>query len=100
MIRNRILASALLLGLSAAAFSTSANAAPCRDAHGRFVTCSASAAKPHATKAAVATTRKATPAKAAPARTAAKTVAKAKPASKPAKVASTGAKKAATSPKG
>ncbi len=99
MIRNRILASAMLLGLSAAAFSTSANAAPCRDAHGRFVTCAAAAAKPHAAKTALTTTRKATPAKATATRTLAKSTAKAKPVSKPAKVASTGAKRAVTPPK-
>lgn len=59
MNRTRTLATALLLGLSTAAFAMPASAAPCRDAHGRFTACTGAAAT-----------------KAKPARTAARTAAK------------------------
>lgn len=61
MNRIRTIATALLLGLSATAVSMPANAAPCRDAHGRFTACTgAAAAKANPTKPAKVASRAAT----------------------------------------
>lgn len=67
MNRTRTLATALLLGLSTAAFTLPASAAPCRDAHGRFTACTGAAAKAKPTK--VATRAVPKPAKVVAART-------------------------------
>lgn len=88
MNHTRTLATALLLGLSTAALSVPASAAPCRDAHGRFTACTGTAAakaKPVRTAARAATPKaaakpvkvasRATPARAAKAAAPAKTAA-------------------------
>ena len=87
MNRIRTIATALLLGLSATAVSMPANAAPCRDAHGRFTACTGAAAA------------KAKPAKVASrAATAPRTAKPVKVASRTAKPATTVAHKTGTAP--